>query len=68
MEFDGKTISHTVGSTSRMSGSTINQQYKEEFKSFKTSDLSMSVEREAKRLGVDEKYDPTLNNPSIEAP
>ena len=27
----------------------------------------MSVEREAKRLGVD-KYDPVLNNPSIEEP
>lgn len=27
----------------------------------------MTVEREAKRLGVD-KYDPALNNPSIEEP
>ena len=29
----------------------------------------MSVEREAKRLGaLDRKYDPSLRNPSIEAP
>ena len=39
----------------------------DEFTSLRTSELSMSVEREAKRLGVD-KYDPVLNNPSIEEP